>query len=338
MAHHSGNERFRALIQSRSDPEYCGSYSLNEKKALAEEVVRHIEALDPPGRFLKRTGKTKNKRGLQGPWEVMSHDDAVKKARQALRDCNRPDRVGYAKSVSAPADVLESALVRKSTGLSQQQYAQQLAAATNPSDASTSSSRPPSRRGSGRRTPSPETSSKADATLSPAPPSPVRSRARNINSSRAGWVPDNLPISGGSLDLNDSHDASQDTPTLMNANTPTTAATSSGFFSAEVDDFAHGSFHPHHDIVDVSHAPGLDSPTHTPHFGHLPESPVHGTFEEALASIHSGEEDSKPLAVHSFGNTSDDPLREEADAAALNGTFEGAEEFVAAFGGDDHNL
>jgi len=349
MAHHPGNERFRSLIQSRSDPAYCANYSLNEKKALAEEVVRHIEALDPPGRFLKRSGKTKNRRGLQGPWEIMAREEAVKKARQALRDCNRPDRNGYAKSVAAPVDVLESAMVRKNTGLSQQQYAQQLAAATETAEAP-SSSGARARRGSGSRTPNSESSKSVASNhtniQSPVPTSPFRPQASissNIYSASTttlhnAWGPETGPppsTGSGTRDVGKLRDTSQDTPTLMNSNTPTTAATSGGLFSAE--EFAHSGYHHHHhshDALDVSNAPGLDSPTHHTHFGHsLPPSPAaHGAFEEHFASIHA-EDDGK---VQSGFDSSVDPLQHVADEAALAGEFE--TDFASAFDGEGHTF
>ena len=56
IASHPGNERFRTLITTRSDAQYCEIYTATEKRAVAEEIVRHIASLDPPGRFLKREG------------------------------------------------------------------------------------------------------------------------------------------------------------------------------------------------------------------------------------------------------------------------------------------
>ena len=105
IAAHPGNERFRTLITTRADDQYCETYSATEKRAVAEEIVRHIGSLDPPGRFLKREGRGQVSRGLNGPWEELSRREAIKKACQALRDCNRADRTTYAHGVAAPADV-----------------------------------------------------------------------------------------------------------------------------------------------------------------------------------------------------------------------------------------
>ena len=69
IAAHPGNERFRTLVTTRADTSYCETYSATEKKAVAEEIVRHISSLEPPGRFLKREGRGQVSRGLNGPWE-----------------------------------------------------------------------------------------------------------------------------------------------------------------------------------------------------------------------------------------------------------------------------
>lgn len=105
IAAHPGNERFRTLVTTRADASYCETYSATEKKAVAEEIVRHIASLEPPGRFLKREGRGQVSRGLNGPWEELSRREAIKKTCQALRDCNRNDRATYAHGVAAPEDV-----------------------------------------------------------------------------------------------------------------------------------------------------------------------------------------------------------------------------------------
>lgn len=105
IAAHPGNERFRTLVTTRADASYCDTYSATEKKAVADEIVRHISSLDPPGRFLKREGRGQVSRGLNGPWEELSRREAIKKTCQALRDCNRQDRATYAHGVAAPEDV-----------------------------------------------------------------------------------------------------------------------------------------------------------------------------------------------------------------------------------------
>ena len=333
MAHHPGNERFRSLIQSRSDPSYCSSYSIIEKKALSEEIVRHIESLDPPGRFLKRSGKTKNRRGLQGPWEIMSREEAVKKARQALRDCNRLDRDGYARSVAAPADVLESTLERKNSGLSQQQYVQQLVV-TNPPSPSVS------RTSSGRATPRSDPNEafrKKRGATSPVPARSVRT-SEVVPDPTISWIPNKLVDGGECYNINsDSHDASQTTPNLRNS-TPTTAATSGGLFSGAHDDFTSESFHQHHHthtVVDVAGAPAIDSPSHSSQFDHglTASPPAPGTFEALAASF---EDDSKPMSVAHFPETSADPLQAEVDAEALTRAFD--EDLVAAFERDALNM
>jgi len=120
---HPGNERFRTLVTTRADESYCEAYSATEKKAVAEEIVRHISSLDPPGRFLKREGRGQVSRGLNGPWEELSRREAIKKTCQALRDCNRNDRETYAHGVQAPEDVKVVAQELATSGMALKDHA-----------------------------------------------------------------------------------------------------------------------------------------------------------------------------------------------------------------------
>jgi len=134
IAHHSGNQRFRTLITTYHDESYCTSYSASEKRAVATEIITHIQALDPPGRFLKRLGKSQVSRGLHGPWQQLLDKEACKKTCQALRDCNRADRSGYADGVSRPLDVVAMAQKVSDTGLTTRERAT-VAAANAATDA-----------------------------------------------------------------------------------------------------------------------------------------------------------------------------------------------------------
>ena len=88
IAHHPGNLRFRALVKSHADQSYCSDYSTSAKKALAEEIIHHIQNLNPPGRFLKRPSRSKKASDVDnGPWEQLSFRETLKKTCQALRDC-----------------------------------------------------------------------------------------------------------------------------------------------------------------------------------------------------------------------------------------------------------
>lgn len=125
IAQHAGNERFRALVCSRHDVNYCHAYTTAEKRAVAEEIVAHIKSLNPPGRFLRRVNKSnRTVRGLDGPWEELSKDEQIRKTCQALRDCNRNDRTGYAASVFVPEDVSFSEQIRSKLGLTNKQFAE----------------------------------------------------------------------------------------------------------------------------------------------------------------------------------------------------------------------
>ena len=116
IAQHEGNLRFRALVKEFNDESYCTTFSSSEKKALALRIIDHIEKLSPPGRFLKRHGQ-------DGPWVKLTRSEVEKKTKQALRDCNRPDREGYAKQVQAPQDVDMAGREREMTGMSLQEFA-----------------------------------------------------------------------------------------------------------------------------------------------------------------------------------------------------------------------
>jgi hypothetical protein len=128
IAQHPGNLRFRALIKSHADQSYCAEYSAPAKKALAEGIIQHIHNLKPPGRFLRRPARSKNKGDVEeGVWEEMNDKDALKKTCQALRDCNRGDRTGYADAIEPPVDVQASYYKRQTSGLTKQEYAEQVA-------------------------------------------------------------------------------------------------------------------------------------------------------------------------------------------------------------------
>lgn len=129
ISHHPGNERFRSLITNYRDHSYCTSYSASEKKAVALEIIQHIQSLVPPGRFLKRdTRGGQSPRGRDGPWIELGEREAVKKTCQALRDCNRHDRHGYATGLKQPNDVVQQAQQVKETGMSNKQRASRAAA------------------------------------------------------------------------------------------------------------------------------------------------------------------------------------------------------------------
>jgi hypothetical protein len=132
IAQHPGNERFRTLVNTRYDESYCTTYTTSEKRAIADEVIKHINALDPRGRFLKRCGRSQTSRGLNGPWEELSLQESIKKTCQALRDCNRTDRTGYAALVAVPQDVQDNAEKRLESGLSLKEHAAAAVAKANP--------------------------------------------------------------------------------------------------------------------------------------------------------------------------------------------------------------
>lgn len=130
VAHHPGNERFRTLVTTRADSNYCTHYSASEKRAVAEEIIKHIKQLNPPGRFLKKDTRVPQIKGLGGVWIELNDRECLRKTCQALRDCNRTDRQGYASGVTMPEDVLQEYNQRAQSGLSGKQQAAAAAAAS----------------------------------------------------------------------------------------------------------------------------------------------------------------------------------------------------------------
>jgi len=74
---HPGNQYFRSLVRHLKN-EYVVTPG-PQKSLFAILIVKHIQALEPPGRFLKM-----NKDGC---WEDIGEKRALMKTEQALRDC-----------------------------------------------------------------------------------------------------------------------------------------------------------------------------------------------------------------------------------------------------------
>ena len=81
----------RKLAGERKAQFDVGSYT--EKRSLAAEIVQTIRELDPPGRFLQKRPSIKDDDAASSSgWEEVSDETAIRKANQAMRDINRPDR------------------------------------------------------------------------------------------------------------------------------------------------------------------------------------------------------------------------------------------------------
>ncbi|KAL3905438.1 MAG: hypothetical protein SGILL_009678 [Bacillariaceae sp.] len=91
---HVGNKRLREIALQHKKVFDDGNFS--EKRTRALEVLSAIQALDPPGRFLKKAvdGKPSADGGelIDGVWEQLSEEKAIHKACQVMRDIARPDR------------------------------------------------------------------------------------------------------------------------------------------------------------------------------------------------------------------------------------------------------
>lgn len=128
IASHPGNLRFRRIVSEHYDKNYCSSYRTIEKRALADSIIKHIEGLNPPGRFLvKKSNRSRSSSDLGGPWELMTYESALKKTVQALRDANREDRSGYAKGVPVTEDVKRRRKDLERLGLTNREFAKKIA-------------------------------------------------------------------------------------------------------------------------------------------------------------------------------------------------------------------
>lgn len=72
---HPGNQYFRSLVKHLKN-EYVVTPK-PEKPLFAKVIVKHVKALQPPGRFLKKNGDF---------WEDIGERKALDKTRQALRE------------------------------------------------------------------------------------------------------------------------------------------------------------------------------------------------------------------------------------------------------------
>lgn len=74
---HVGNAQLRRLVQM-----HCGAYKKSNKKAksaIAWELVKYIQNLSPPGRFLRKDPETNE-------WQIVDDKIAKEKMNQSLRD------------------------------------------------------------------------------------------------------------------------------------------------------------------------------------------------------------------------------------------------------------
>jgi hypothetical protein len=305
IAQHRGNERFRALVQSRYDDDYCASYTTLEKRAVAEEIIHLIrnssgnvnQETPPQGRFLKRTGRANNARGLQGPWEELTDREAIKKTCQALRDCNRQDRTGYAAAVAVPEDVRYNQELRSKMGLSNKEYAEQMAQAARLEVAEQQQLLDQQQRDQQQQqmtvTSTATAAGGTTITIMQDPNSAVKKRSRSdvISPSvenAAGWLlkkqrPSYRPPS-----------VTMSTP-LPSITPTTTAASSAGYQDGAslMDSFDHDTSSPEHQEGGM-HMTGLHHHHH--HHGSMPSSPAAAGFHPVEAS---------------YADTFDPPSREQ---------------------------
>jgi hypothetical protein len=76
---HLGNEKFRTFVEKRKRV-YLTARFKREKRLIASSIVTEIRNMDPPGRFLAKTG------GKNGYWYDIGDEKARDKTSQALRE------------------------------------------------------------------------------------------------------------------------------------------------------------------------------------------------------------------------------------------------------------
>mmetsp|Transcript_19190 Transcript_19190/g.28748 ORF Transcript_19190/g.28748 Transcript_19190/m.28748 type:complete len:455 (+) Transcript_19190:173-1537(+) len=74
--HHPGNQYLRLLV-NRLKGQYAHIQKKSDKMLLAKSIIRNIQGLQPPGRFLQKNGDV---------WEDIGEEKALKKICQALRE------------------------------------------------------------------------------------------------------------------------------------------------------------------------------------------------------------------------------------------------------------
>ena len=75
MNRHTGNKRYRALVESMKTAYLSPTTRKLEKAHIAASVVNSIRQLDPPGRFLKEDPK------CSGIWYEIGDKAAIRKVR-----------------------------------------------------------------------------------------------------------------------------------------------------------------------------------------------------------------------------------------------------------------
>jgi len=101
-----GNVSFRKLVSSRKE-EYMKASSRAQKQLIAKEIIETISSLNPPGRFLEKASLPEQEKEKEGVtvceteeeeeesssssivcytgWNITSHEKALEKVKQALR-------------------------------------------------------------------------------------------------------------------------------------------------------------------------------------------------------------------------------------------------------------
>ncbi|GAG29659.1 unnamed protein product, partial [marine sediment metagenome] len=93
---HPGNQRYQSIIKSLK-PEYDAAPK-SLRGVYGKQIFNLIHNLSPPGRFLRKDK-------VSGSWIEVDHEEAVKRARQALRDTKKLVRTPAQKALFPSGEV-----------------------------------------------------------------------------------------------------------------------------------------------------------------------------------------------------------------------------------------
>jgi hypothetical protein len=101
ILNHPGNQKYQSIIKYLK-PEYDAAPKSLKGVLYGNQIINIIHDLCPPGRFLKEDK-------VSGSWIEVDHEEAVKRARQALRDTKKLVRTPAQKALFPAGEVVAAA-------------------------------------------------------------------------------------------------------------------------------------------------------------------------------------------------------------------------------------
>jgi hypothetical protein len=91
-----GNISYLRLVKTQK-ADYAAAETKEQRDGIALKIVRKVQAMNPPGRFLQRQAKQTESSDARG-WEEVDEATALQKTRQALREKEKKHGMKYADS------------------------------------------------------------------------------------------------------------------------------------------------------------------------------------------------------------------------------------------------